>query len=154
MLFGFVFLVLGTVSCFFLPETLERSKRIDEHDDDANCADDNHASSQPISAREKISQMLARISDSVFIFKSPMLFGLSITFLLHSLGAQISEFLFQLASSRFHWTLAEVSQPAYSSTIVYTHIMHVGQLPHSYWIYCKYHLAGTSPSSCLLCTFP
>jgi len=95
--------IMGFLVCLFLPETLERSKiaaastesgRLPEHDQ---------------SIQKKMSHMVETVRDSLSIFESYLIFGLSIAFLLQTLHGYSVDILFQLASARFHWSLAEVS---------------------------------------------
>jgi hypothetical protein len=97
MMFGLGFFVLGLVGSFFIPETLERSKASYESVDSASYygvdhADDNDAA--PLHRdwmRAQMSKLFEKATESFFIFKSPMLFGLSITFLLQTLSGNVSE---------------------------------------------------------------
>lgn len=113
MILGIGFIFMGTLLCFFLPETLERST-VPEPTPDSGSEEDIHEVQQPTflhrySRKKKISKMFEKMKASHFIFKSPMLLGLSITFLLQSLGGQMTSFMFQLASERFHWPLGDAS---------------------------------------------
>jgi hypothetical protein len=94
---------LGLVLCLFLPETLERSK-LSSLSTENNYNPDHHQS-----IRSKIIHAFGNIRDSLSIFESYLIFGLSIAFLLQTLHGYSLDILFQLASARFHWSLAEVS---------------------------------------------
>lgn len=113
MILGVVFITLGTILCFFLPETLERSE-VSNQSPDSSSGDEideieRPTSSHRYSRKKRILKMFKKMKASHFILKSPTLFALSITFLLQTLGGTISSFMFQLASERFHWSLGEVS---------------------------------------------
>jgi hypothetical protein len=135
MWLGVGFMALGLVVCLFLPETLERSKLLDpafdSSMDEIDETPDRPNSSHQYPKRKNMSRMFAKMKDSHFIFTSPMLFALSVTFLLQTLSIRVTEFLFQLASERFHWPLGDVGDLSYKiQTMLIIHVL--GQLPHSY----------------------
>ncbi|KAE9374833.1 MFS general substrate transporter [Stipitochalara longipes BDJ] len=94
---------LGLLLCLFLPETLERSKI------PAPSTESGHFPEHHQSIQSRITQVFENIRDSLSIFESYLIFGLSFTFLLQTLHGYSVDILFQLASERFHWTLAEAS---------------------------------------------
>jgi hypothetical protein len=105
------FVLLGTLIVLLVPETLNRSQIPDPAEDlSSSDVDSGDEGGLLNSSRKKtmISIIVRKVEDSRFIFASPMLCALAVTFLVQSLhGASIS-LLFQFASERFHWSLANV----------------------------------------------
>jgi hypothetical protein len=105
--------VLGMMTCFFLPETLERSRipasAKDSDSEEEADENDRPTSSHQYSTKKKLAKIIKNMRATHFILKSPTLFALSITFMLQSLGSFSNMFLFQLASERFHIDLGDVS---------------------------------------------
>lgn len=111
---GIGFVTFGACLCLLLPETLERTKVPDFTPDTSTEENREQAEHRPSSSHQKsIKRKLAKIFDKVqgshFIFASPMLFGLSIVFLLQALSGHVVDLIIQLASERFNWTLGDVS---------------------------------------------
>jgi hypothetical protein len=108
------FATFGASLCLFLPETLERTKVPDFTPDTAADEEREQAEDRPNSPhRQSMKRNLAKLFDKVqgshFVFASPMLFGLSIVFLLQALSGHVVDLIIQLASERFNWTLGDVS---------------------------------------------
>jgi hypothetical protein len=95
--------ILSFVLCLFLPETLVHSKL------PVSSIENGHNSSDRQSFGNRITQAIRSIQGNLSIFESYVIFGLSFTFLLQTLHDYSLDILFQLASERFHWSLAEVS---------------------------------------------
>jgi len=106
------FIALGNLLILLLPETLQQAKKSD--------AVLNHLVPEP-HTEEEISPTQAKYSkidlrtsintlvhDSRFILSNPGLCALIFTFVLSSLSNKSVSILFQLASLRFHWSLADV----------------------------------------------
>ena len=118
MCLGLGFMILSLIICLFLPETLDRSEVPDpaldsESDADVASIEDRRTSShrQP-STGKKIAHMFKKVKESHFIFTKPILFALSITFLLQSLYGHSIDTIFQLASERFRWSVGDVRFPS------------------------------------------
>ena len=60
------------------------------------------------SLKHKFRKLLESTKEIHFFFKSPMLLSLSITFLVQSLNGSSVEYIYQLASQRFNWSLSDV----------------------------------------------
>ena len=89
---------------FLIPETLIRSKILDPTIASSEGSQDIvHPSAS--SLKHRITAFLTNAKETHFVFKSPMLLALSITFLFQSLSGRSSEMLYQLASERFHWSV-------------------------------------------------
>jgi hypothetical protein len=95
--------ILAFVLCLFLPETLIYPKL------PVLSVENGPISTNQLSVRNRTTQAIRRIQGSLSIFESYVIFGLSFTFLLQTLQGYSLEILFQLASERFHWSLADVS---------------------------------------------
>jgi hypothetical protein len=103
------FLTFGASLCLFLPETLERTKVPDftpdtRADEETEQEESRPNSSYQKSIKRKLAKIFDRVQGSHFIFASPMLFGLSIVFLLQALSGHVVDLIIQLASERFRWT--------------------------------------------------
>jgi hypothetical protein len=114
-----------TVGCalplFLIPETRARAIIPDptlETDDEGGLLD---VEPHHISTRKRISNFIENAKETSFVFKSPMLFAISLTFLLQTLPGRSGAFLVQLASTRFNWTLGEVSWLNSLPTTLLTH---------------------------------
>lgn len=108
------FVTFGASLCLFLPETLERTKVPDftpdtAADEEREQAEDRPSSSHQKSIKRKLAKLFDKVQGSHFIFASPMLFGLSIVFLLQALSGHVVDLIIQLASERFRWGLGDVS---------------------------------------------
>jgi hypothetical protein len=108
------FVVFGASLALFLPETLERTKVADFasetiSDEETEQAEDRTTSSHKESLKRNLAKLFDRVQGSHFIFASPMLFGLSIVFLLQRLSGSVLDLMIQLASDRSHWGLGDVS---------------------------------------------
>jgi hypothetical protein len=108
------FVVFGASLALFLPETLERTKVADFapetiSDEETEQVEDRPTSSHRKSLKQKLAKLFGRVQGSHFIFASPMLFGLSLVFLLQRLSGNVVDLMIQLASERFHWDLGDVS---------------------------------------------
>lgn len=110
---GLVTYIVAILSCFFLPETLERpepSVLVNESTTEEEFEPvERPASLHQYSKKKNLVKILEKIEAYHFIFKSPELTALSITFLLQTLGSHVTTFTLQLASERFHWSLGDVS---------------------------------------------
>ncbi|KAE9362765.1 MFS general substrate transporter [Stipitochalara longipes BDJ] len=118
------FVVFGASLALFLPETLERAKVADFapeiiSEEETEQAEERPTSSHQKSLKRKLAKLFDRVQGSHFIFESPMLFGLSIVFLLQRLSGNILNLMVQLASERFHWGLGDASFiiPIYSIAV-------------------------------------
>jgi len=124
MVIGLGFLSLGFALPLFLPETLQRSKisdpTLDPHHE--NDLPQDQASIRNISTRQRISNFFENAKETHFLFKSPMLLALTITFLLQSFNGYSLLFVHQLASQRFNWTLGDVNIPLYHLRISLTYL--------------------------------
>lgn len=106
------FMVLGMLIVLLLPETLNRSQVPDPAEDiSSSAADSEDEGGLPNSSKKKtiILVVVRKVEESRFIFASPMLCALAVTFLVQSIHWMSIELLFQFASERFHWSLANVS---------------------------------------------
>jgi hypothetical protein len=110
------FIALGAVLALFLPETLQLAKK--------NDAAFNHLAPESDFEEEGISPAPAKslmmdlkvsigtlVEESRFIWANPGLCALIFTFILSTLTSNSISILFQLASQRFHWSLADVRSP-------------------------------------------
>lgn len=106
------FLFLGMLVVFFLPETLDRSHVPDPAEgtsgSDPESGDEGGLLDLP-KKKSVISVIVRKAEESRFIFASPMLIAVAISFLVQSTHAFSIQLLFQFASERFHWSLADVS---------------------------------------------
>ncbi|RAL09039.1 uncharacterized protein BO97DRAFT_459422 [Aspergillus homomorphus CBS 101889] len=108
------FIALGNMLVLFLPETLQQAKK---NDDAAlnHLVQDSHTDEDISPTRAKSSKIDLRVMivkvvhDSRFILANPGLCALIFTFIPSSLSNNSVSILFQLASLRFHWSLAEAS---------------------------------------------
>ena len=113
MLLGLGFIGFGTILTILLPETLNLTKAPHTVPDaptaqpDQNLMDTSDERSNS-SAKKGIVAVLEKLEDARFVFASPALCTLAFTFLFQSLGGNSISLLFQLASKRFHWSLAGV----------------------------------------------
>ncbi|KAJ5203806.1 uncharacterized protein N7498_004685 [Penicillium cinerascens] len=107
------FIALGTILILLLPETLQDAKESDAalHDPVQNLHTEEDIS--PVRAKSSIIDMKTLIvkfvDDSRFILANPSLCALIFTFILSSLSSNSVSILFQLASERFQWSLADAS---------------------------------------------
>lgn len=111
------FMVFGTLIVLFVPETLNRSQVPDPAEDMSNSDVDSEDEGGLLNASSKkkktiISVIVRKVEDARFIFSSSMLCAVAVTFLVQSLHGVSISLLFQFASERFHWSLADVSSPS------------------------------------------
>jgi hypothetical protein len=117
------FIALGAVLALFLPETLQLAKK--------NDAAFNHLAPESDTEEEDISPAPAKslkmdlkvsigtlVEESRFIWANPGLCALIFTFILSTLTSNSISILFQLASQRFHWSLADVRSPRTFSFLI------------------------------------
>jgi len=105
------FLVVGTILVMFLPETLERSKSAEDLMDvevNETSSENGRISKVQSSIKKTIAQGFRGLQDALSIFNSPLILGLSFTFLLQLVHPLSFELAFQLASERFNWALSDV----------------------------------------------
>ena len=106
------FLVLGTIVILFMPETLDRSRVVDPVEDMSSSDEESSDEGGLLDTSKKstlLSAFVRKVEESRFIFASPMLCALAISFLAQSMHGLSNSLLFQFASERFHWSLANVS---------------------------------------------
>jgi hypothetical protein len=106
---GFMF--LGTLVVLLVPETLNRSLVPDPAEETSGSdvdSGDEGGLLNPHKQKTIVSVIVRKIEDSRFIFSSPMLCALAVAFLVQSLHGVSISLLFQFASERFHWSLADV----------------------------------------------
>ncbi|KAG0645285.1 MFS efflux pump [Hyphodiscus hymeniophilus] len=106
------FITLGLLVVVFIPETLNRTQVPDPAEGMSSSDIDSEDEGGLLSASKKptfISVMVRKVEEVRFIFASPMLLALTITFLVQSMHAVSMQLLFQFASERFHWSLADSS---------------------------------------------
>ncbi|GLA33908.1 hypothetical protein AnigIFM63309_003931 [Aspergillus niger] len=107
------FIALGNMLVLFLPETLQQAKKVDAALN--HLAQDSHTDQAISPTRAKSSNIdlwlliVKAVHDSRFILANPGLCALIFTFILSSLSNNSVSILFQLASLRFHWSLADAS---------------------------------------------
>ena len=105
------FLVVGTILVMFLPETLERSKSAEDLIDvevNETSSENGRISKVQSSIKKTLAQGFCGLQDALSIFNSPLILGLSFTFLLQLVHPLSFELAFQLASERFNWALSDV----------------------------------------------
>lgn len=105
MAVGYTVVGLALSLIFLIPETLKDAAPSLYAEDEQIEA----ASATKSTVKERILNFVETTKESYSIFKVPMLRLLSITFLVQNLAYSTNEFLFQLASTRFHWSLGSVS---------------------------------------------
>ena len=106
---GFIF--LGTLVLLLVPETLNRSLVLDPAEETSGSDVDSGDEGGLLNPRKQktiVSVIVKKVEDLRFIFSSPMLCALAVTFLVQSLHGTSISLLFQFASERFHWSLANV----------------------------------------------
>lgn len=157
MIVGQGVVLSGSLLILFLPETLHVAEAkvttSDSYDSlpgysDTNIEDDEQIApftepeSDPLKedlslSRKGLRSVLRRIEDSRFVFSTPSLAILALTFFVGQLDKIMAQQLFQLASERFHWKLAESSflMPLFA---VSNFIVLVGVLPGIYYLFSKY----------------
>jgi hypothetical protein len=105
-------MALAMLILLLVPETLNRSQVPDPAEDisssDVDSGDEGGLLNTSKS-RTIISVIIRKVEDARFIFASPMLCALTVTFLVQSLHGYSVQLLFQFASERFYWSLADVS---------------------------------------------
>lgn len=105
------FVGAGTFLVFFLPETLKQAKLLEASSHGlAGDVVPEEDSSQPL----KIPSILDVIKESNFVFESPTLCALGITCVVGPILSYSTDQLVQLASKRYHWSIADVHSPSYS----------------------------------------
>lgn len=102
-------MVLAMLIVLLLPETLDRSQVPDPAEDMSGSDVDSGTDEGGLKKRTVISVVIRKVEESRFIFASPMLIALAVTFLVQSMHGSSIQLLFQFASERFHWSLADVS---------------------------------------------
>ncbi|MCJ1360355.1 MAG: hypothetical protein MMC33_010360 [Icmadophila ericetorum] len=107
------FIALGNVLVLFLPETLQLAKKNDAALNHLAPESDTEEGISPALAKSskidlKVS-IVEFVEDSRFIWANPGLCALIFTFILSTLSSNSISILFQLASQRFHWSLADAS---------------------------------------------
>jgi hypothetical protein len=117
MLLGLAFVMLGTFLITLLPETLSLPKILhavpedpiapEDADTDQDLSDSSDRNSSS-STKKGFLTILEKLEDARFVFASPMLCTLAFVFLVQTLGGNSVPLLLQLASKRFHWSLADV----------------------------------------------
>jgi hypothetical protein len=113
MLLGFGFILSGTLLTLLIPETLDKKMEdgpameplLDRHHDDNN---QNEPIPKPLH-KTLISRMIQFPNQLQFVFASPLLAILAITFFANSLGQRVLTLLLQFASTRFNTTLSTAS---------------------------------------------
>ncbi|KAH6683352.1 major facilitator superfamily domain-containing protein [Halenospora varia] len=159
MIVGQGLILSGAILILFLPETLHvpgtEVTSSDSYDSlpgysDANIENDERillplADPEPDTlraeslslSRKGLRGILRRIEDSRFVFSTPSLTILALTFFVGQLDIVMLQQLFQLASERFHWKLAESSflMPLYA---VSNFVVLIGVLPGIYYLFSKY----------------
>lgn len=106
ILVGLGFILFGMILLLGLPETLYRLRPFDPiHDDD-------RSSEHEESADPKTTNVVEIFKWSRFVFTSPLLCIMALTFLVQSLTQSNNHILLQLASQRFDWSFANVCTPA------------------------------------------
>ncbi|KAH8588375.1 major facilitator superfamily domain-containing protein [Bisporella sp. PMI_857] len=112
MWLGIGFIALGIPCTLWLPETLEkRVTPYPDSDSDTEYGEDQESlpETRNTSLGHQILTFLTKTKGKHFMLQSPMLMALSLTFIIQSLSGRSTEFLYQLASERFHWKLADAS---------------------------------------------
>lgn len=102
------FIALGNMLVLLLPETLQHAKESDAVIQESHTEEEispGQATSYKIDLRTSIATL---VHDSRFILANKSLCALLFTFFLSSLSNKSVSILFQLASVRFHWSLADV----------------------------------------------
>ena len=106
------FIALGNMLVLFLPETLQQANKNDaalNHLVQDSHTDEDISPTQAKSSKIDLRVFIVKlVHDSRFILANPGLCALIFTFILSSLSNNSISILFQLASLRFHWSLADV----------------------------------------------
>ncbi|KAF4630619.1 hypothetical protein G7Y89_g7521 [Cudoniella acicularis] len=148
MLLGLLLPLIGAILIPLLPDTLEMIKSKDnsydplpEHenateDDSLLSRNDSSDESLPLS-RKGLRSILQRIEDSKFVFATPTLCILAFSWLVSNIDTTMLQYLFQLSSERFQWTLAEASF-LFPLTAIINFVVLIAILPGIYYLLTKY----------------
>jgi len=113
MLLGFGCILSGTLLTLLIPETLDRQKEddpaseplLDRHNDDNDRAEPAHKALH----KTRITLVVQFLYQLKFVFASPLLAILAVTFFANSLGQSVLMLLLQFASNRFAMTISSAS---------------------------------------------